>query len=131
MFTKNNILKLPQTNYCHNQLKMQTLQLIYEILLAAFVWGSVPNTLSHKDEVIPKPLVWIRKWWFKWYLCGKQSNNYVSQHCLDMFKWSKERGHSKKIREICKTDFPNYYTMHGLSRGQKQFYFGHSKYSNI
>lgn len=35
------------------------------------VWGNVPNTLSQRDDVMPNPFVWIRKWWFKWYFCIK------------------------------------------------------------
>ena len=41
----------------------------YCSLLGAFVVGSVPNTMSHSDDVIPNPLSWILKWWFKWYFC--------------------------------------------------------------
>jgi len=41
------------------------------LLASAFEEGSVPKTLSQSDEVIPNPLSWILKWWFKWYFCRK------------------------------------------------------------
>jgi hypothetical protein len=39
--------------------------------------GNVPKTASQSDEVMPKPMSWILKWWLRWYLCisGKVSRN--------------------------------------------------------
>lgn len=40
---------------------MLPLKVTYILLASAIDGGSVPKTLSHSDEVIPKPLVWTRK----------------------------------------------------------------------
>lgn len=41
--------------------------------------GSVPNTSSQNEEVIPNPLSWTLKWWFMWYLCTNKYKIRVSQ----------------------------------------------------
>lgn len=46
------------------------------LFLDDFECGSVPNTLSQKEEVMPKPLFWIRKWWFKWYFCDRRTKDH-------------------------------------------------------